>query len=50
MSINMVQLDGLLQALNQMKLVSCRQAAKVMGVKAHTEQDSRQVMLDLYLR
>lgn len=21
-----------------------------MGVKAHTEQDSRQVMLDLYLR
>lgn len=26
------------------------QAVKVVGVKAHTEQDRRQVMLDLYLR
>lgn len=26
------------------------QAMKVVGVKAHTEQDRRQVMLDLYLR
>lgn len=31
-------------------LVLCSQAAKVVGVKAHTELDRRQVMLDLYLR
>lgn len=26
------------------------QALKLVGVKAHTEHDKRQVMLDLYLR
>lgn len=38
-----------LQTLSFTKVNIGDKAAKVMGVKAHTEQDSKQVMLDLYL-
>lgn len=33
-----------------LKQLLCSQAVKVLGVKAHTEQDKRQVMLDLHVR
>uniref|UniRef100_A0A3Q3WI43 Uncharacterized protein n=1 Tax=Mola mola TaxID=94237 RepID=A0A3Q3WI43_MOLML len=38
-----------LQTLSFTKVNIGEKAVKVMGVKAHTEQDKRQVMLDLYL-
>lgn len=46
----MYLLYNAISVLSVSKQLLCSQAVKVVGVKAHTEHDKRQVMLDLYLR